>query len=150
MRPSSPDPIRSVVGGLPVAALLVAITTALTPQRAEAQCLTCDSGEAACVDYLVGANFCMEGSYKSNGIWFDWCFTWGGMCEWIMQLDFAEDGTAYASREPALSTDEEALLRPEHASALEQTCDGVLLAVRGTRGARDDTRSSEDPLHLTL
>lgn len=139
-------PFATRAGGrMTSAALLFIAATALMPGRADAQCLTCF--EASCSDYLAGAHFCTEGSYFSHGEWWDWCFTFGGMCEWIMQLDFAEDGTAYAARDPVSPTDEQTMLTPEGAETSRQTCDGVLLVRR--RDA-DENALPEAPIILEL
>lgn len=133
------------VGGLTSAALLFIAATALMPGRVEAQCATCF--DTSCADYIVGANGCMEGFYYHGGALVEWCFTFGGMCEWIMQLDFAEDGTAYAARGQVLSTDEQMPLRPEEGETLSKTCDGVLLAGRLTK---DGNTLPEAPIFLEL
>ncbi|MDE2943034.1 MAG: hypothetical protein OXT63_02365 [Gemmatimonadota bacterium] len=148
----SSSSICSGVGRVIVVLLLAAAATALFPQRGEAQCAAC-SFDANCIDFPVGANACAAGSYfvstddGTGGYWLDWCFTLDGECEWIMHLDFADDGTAYAQGEPVSSMHELTNLELEKAETLRQTCDGVLLA---TRRADDGDVLRDYPITLTL
>ncbi len=147
----------SGVGRVVVALLLAAATTALAPQHGEAQCVGC-SWAANCTPATYGANDCTQGSFfvsddgsddgvNGNGYWVDWCFTFGGQCEWLVHLDFADDGTAYVPGGRAGSGHEQTLLEHEEAEMSLQTCDGVLLAVHRADD-RDVVR--DDPITLRL
>ena len=153
MKPSFSS-TRAGIGGMIFALLLAAVVTALLPQRGEAQanCAAC-SFEANCTSFPVGANDCLQGSYwvssddGESGYWLDWCFTFGGQCEWLVHLDFADDGTAYVQSAPARSVHEPTRLEREEAGALSQTCDGVLLAAHR---ADNLVALRDDPIALTL
>lgn len=110
---------------------LAAGATAVSPVSADAQCIMCaydyqedtpDGPTLTCVDYLVGGSDCILGP--------DFCIT-EGFCEWIMLLDFSEDGTAHRRvKNDPLSRDGAVPFPLDETS--ERTCDGVLL---GTRAA---------------
>lgn len=122
------------------------------PDSAEAQCAGCtgdyQEGTVECASLPVGSAFCTSGQYydhKTNE-WISWCFSGGPECEWIMQLDFSEDGTAYAQRE-SLDRPEEQLTGLEMARASSETCDGVPI---GLRLANSDVAPRHAPLNIEL
>ena len=142
------SPIR-FVGGKALFSLLVIVLAILSrPTPVAAQCATCgldyqeDPHEPypviECIDFFVGADNCIMGP--------GWCFTFGDPCEWIMHLDFADDGRAYVLRESAVPADGE-LPSESGTTAVSETCDGVLLGLVAT--AEDGAFRSE-PIILEL
>ncbi len=133
---------RTASGSATVFLSAVAFLTLLLPGTAAAQCVTCgfDYQEKTieCIDYVVGANYCIFGSLSDDE---EFCFTWGGQCEWIMHLDFSENGAAYVQRDPNLSADGESSV------SASQTCDGVLLDANVTA---DEYMFGDEPLILEL
>lgn len=145
MSANQPSPIR-VLGGKVPFGLLVAVFFALwRPASLEAQCTLCgvdyiedEPPVLECVDFLVGMTGCMMG--------IDWCYTFGDPCEWIMHLDFADDGSAYVWREHVVPADRE-FSAESGTAAVSETCDGVLLGLAVT--AEDGAFGSE-PILLEL
>lgn len=143
MNGNRPSPIRFVSGKVPFGLLAIVLFAVSRPTPVAAQCVLCgldfQEGTIECIDYIVGADGCMMGT--------DWCFTFGDPCEWIMHLDFAEDGSAYVLREPSVRTDGESVAGSRTAVAesrtvpVSRTCDGVLLGLAAN--AKDDAFSSE-------
>lgn len=147
MSPNRSSPLRFV--GKVLFGLLVAASVALVqPDAAAAQCAICGTDYVEdpwepypvieCMDFVVGMTECTMG--------IGWCYTYGDPCEWIMHLDFAEDGSAYVWREHVVPTDRE-FSAESAAAAVSETCDGVLLGLAVTA---EDGAFSGEPISLEL
>lgn len=122
MTTSNFSSIRAASGRVTAGLFAAMVLTLLLPGTVAAQCVTCgwdyQEDTIECMDYLVGANYCIFGSLGDDE---EFCFTWGGQCEWIVHLEFSEHGAAYVQRDPSPSADEKS------SASVSQTCDGVLL-----------------------
>ncbi|MDE2661456.1 MAG: hypothetical protein OXI39_00420 [Gemmatimonadota bacterium] len=122
------------------------------PDSAKAQCAGCagdyQEDTVECASLPVGSAFCASGQYYDHKKkkWFSWCFSGGPECEWIMQLDFSEDGTAYAQRE-SLDPAKEQSTGSGMTGASSETCDGVPV---GLRLANGDVAPRHAPLNIEL
>ena len=122
------------------------------PDPAEAQCAGCagdyQEDTVECASLPVGASFCTAGAYYDHQRrkWISWCYSGGPQCEWIMQLDFSEDGTAYTRRD-VLDPPEKQLTGSGMGSASSETCDGVPL---GLRLAENDVAPRHAPVNIEL
>lgn len=132
--------------------LLFSLVGVLLPKALEAQCVTCgfDFAEDTfeCADAHVGADWCASGlSYDfETKEWLSWCIG-GGFCEWIVHLDFAEDGTAYAQSASTPRGADDRLVGSEVAIESPKSCDGVLL---GTRMTKMQYVQSNTPITLEI
>jgi len=139
--------------------LLMAICLGLfLPDSAAAQCAGCagdfEEGTIECASLPVGAAFCIAGADwvppkddETEGTWVSWCFSGGPSCEWIMHLDFSEDGTAYAQKSAADSKIDRRLMESTIGDVQLETCDGVIL---GSRPALGDGGTHYVPINIEL